>query len=195
MSERLLLKIVCKAAFGRSLWSGLCLALGLSIGLSAAAVEGPAELEPGEAYEWQHEKRDGLGVWQYYVICNDVKAAQAFTDDLLDSIESYRKEVGHSVGAHLEFVFPSHLPCQQADQVKFSPLADQPKERLPTLGFGMVYLPADESARATHRCKERPCAFAPVLRQFVRVDLLGESARSGVWLRVGDGINIRAIEQ
>ena len=92
-------------------------------------------------------------------------------------------------------MFPSHLPCERRDAVEFAPLAEQPAEAFKTLGFGMVYLPASESERGTHVCAKRPCALAPVLRQFIQVEVRGENLNPRAWLRVDPKIEVKTKEQ
>ena len=142
-------------------------------------------LIPGKNYEWVHPKRAGLEAWQYYVVCDDARAAQAFTDELLASIEAFEQSQGHALGAHLELVFPTHLACGRLDKVVFTPIAEPEVAPLDTLDFAMVYLPSAQAERATHRCDERPCAFGPVVRQFIPVRYERDGNFANGWLRVG----------
>ena len=160
--------------------------------LQVRAAGSSNELEAGTGYQWTHEKRAGFEAWQHYVLCDDLTSARAFTDEILASVESQERASGHAVGAHLNFVFPSHLSCEKRDTVAFTPLAEQLAEGMSTLGFAMVYLPASETARATHVCAGRPCALAPVLRQFIQVDVDGDVAKTGAWLRVGPAIKVKS---
>ena len=148
------------------------------------------ELQAGTAYQWAHDQRPGLEAWQYYVVCDDLSSAKAFTNEIAASVETHERESGHALGAHLDFAFPSHLACEKRASVAFTPWAEQPTEAVSTLGFGMVYLPAGEIERATHICAERPCALAPVMRQFIQVDVEGDVIKPGAWLRVGFAIKV-----
>lgn len=152
-------------------------------------------LNPGQSYEWVHLKRDGLEAWQYYVLCDDARAAQAFTDELVASIEAFEKAEGHALGAHLEFVFPTQLACGRVDKVVFTPVAEPGAAPLDTLDFAMVYLPSAQAERATHRCDERPCAFGPVVRQFIPVRYQRDGTQATGWLRVSRQVEVTAAGQ
>ena len=178
------------------------LIFGLLAGFAAAAGSSAAEpsnagpvLVPGNSYTWVHHKRKGLEAWQHYVFCKDLKSARAFTVDVIEYLEARRAEKKHTMGSHVDYVFPKQLGCEQVDRIEFRPAIEQMSEELSTLGWSMVYLNSEDASRATHQCGERPCAFAPVMRKFVRVVRTESGTDITGWLRVEPAVTVGAPSQ